>query len=399
MRKTPLAWRNLTHDPRRLATSLAGVGFAVVLIFTELGFLKALLDSTVEPLRRVEADRQAYLVMVHRDKESLVDSYRFSRRWLVAAEACPGVAKAEAVFFEAGLAAWHNPITGRSKAIRVISADSEDLLAILSGAPAAVRRLAMPGTGLFDVDSKRAFGYADLPVGGAGLGSEAVLSRAPLRLVGAFELGTDFINDGNLVVALRTFDDLFPTRRVREPDVPTVDLGLIRLAEGVDPEPTRNRLERELGAEAVGVRVLAPGRMIDAERWFWLQHTPVGWIFLLGVALGFVVGVVICFQVLSSDIRDHLAEYATLKAIGYGNSYLVKVVVLQASLLAVLGFLPSLAAADALYRLLRGMVGLPMRLDGLTVLAVFALTLLMCLSSAYLAIRKLFRADPAELFR
>ena len=181
--------------------------------------------------------------------------------------------------------------------------------------------------------------------------------------------------------------------------MPTVNLGVIRLVDRADPEAARDRLSKLLNAEAVGVRILTPGRMIGDEQAFWKEHTPVGWIFLLGVVLGFVVGVVICFQVLSSDIRDHLSEYATLKAIGYGNSYLVKVVVRQASLLAVLGFLPSVACADGLYAVLRWAVGLPMKLDGTTVLLVFGLTMLMCLSSAYLAIRKLFKADPAELFR
>jgi putative ABC transport system permease protein len=395
MTKTPVAWLNLVHDPRRLATSLAGVGFAVVLIFTELGFLNALLDSTVEPIRRVERDRHAHLLMVHHDKETLVDSYRFSRRWLVEAEACRDVVdRAEPVFFEVSLSSWRNPMTERSRNIRVISSDSADLLAILSGTSGGlITRLDRPGTYLFDVNSKAGFGYENLAE------TEAVLARSTIRKVGTFELGTDFVNDGNLVVGLRTFDDLFPSRQAFELDVQTVDLGVIRLVEGADPEAARKRLADFLKADEVGIRILTPGRMIVEEQMFWKEHTPVGLIFLLGVVLGFVVGVVICFQVLSSDIRDHLSEYATLKAIGYGNSFLVKVVFRQAFWLSVLGFLPSVACANGLYWILRIAVGLPMRLTNQTVLLVFALTVLMCLISAYLAIRKLFKADPAELFR
>jgi putative ABC transport system permease protein len=410
MTKTPVAWLNLMHDPRRLATSLAGVGFAVVLIFTELGFLTALLDSAVEPVRRLGRGRRPCLLMVHRDKETLVDAYRFPARRLVDAQACPGVESAKPVFFEVSRSGWHNPVTGQSRNIRVISADSDELLGTLPGSPGAVKRLDRVGNGLFDRKSKQSFGLADLPLEEGE--SEAVLSRRSIRLVGTFELGTDFVNDGNLVVGLATFDDLFPARRVHDLDVSTVDLGLIRLDEGVDPEEARARLTEALKADAVHIRLLTVGQMIGDERWFprfwrvlgeeqsfWLDHTPVGLIFVLGVVLGFVVGVVICFQVLSSDIRDHLSEYATLKAIGYGNRYLIKVVFRQASWLAVLGFLPSVACANGLYAVLRWVVGLPMHLKPETVLVVFALTVLMCLSSAYLAIRKLFKADPAELFR
>jgi putative ABC transport system permease protein len=107
---------------------------------------------------------------------------------------------------------------------------------------------------------------------------------------------------------------------------------------------------------------------------------------------------VICYQVLSSDIRDHLAEYATLKAIGYGNTYLVKVVCRQALWLALLGFIPATLFAAFVYSKLSAWTGLPMQMAPHTVGLVLLLTMVMCLSSAYLAIRKLFQADPAELF-
>ena len=147
------------------------------------------------------------------------------------------------------------------------------------------------------------------------------------------------------------------------------------------------------------LRILTVAEMIGQEQAFWQIHTPIGQIFWLGVILGFIVGMVICYQVLSSDIRDHLAEYATLKAIGYGNTYLVKVVCRQAVWLALLGFAPATLFAAFVYSKLSGWTGLPMQMAPHTVGLVLVLTLVMCLSSAYLAIRKLFQADPAELFR
>lgn len=126
--RTPLAWLNLTHDRRRLATSMAGVGFAVVLIFTELGFLHALLDSFVAPVERLGNDPSPTLVMIQRDKDTLVDTQRFAQRWLVAVEANPDVVWARPLFFESNEAAWHNPLTEESRKIRVMASDSPSTL-------------------------------------------------------------------------------------------------------------------------------------------------------------------------------------------------------------------------------------------------------------------------------
>ena len=224
------------------------------------------------------------------------------------------------------------------------------------------------------------------------------MARQPLRLMGTFDLGTDFVNDGNLLVGLRTFDTLFPMRRIDDPDTPTVDIGVIRLDRSEDAPEVRTALQRTLGADA-GLRVLTVDELMERERRFWQLHTPIGRIFGLGVILGYVVGLVICYQVLSSGIRDLLAEYATLKAIGYGNAFLVKVVFRQAIWLALMGFGVGSGFAWGVYQILGKQTGLPMHLAPKTIGQVLLLTLAMCLTSAYFAIRKLFEADPAGLFR
>jgi putative ABC transport system permease protein len=402
LKKTSLAWSNLTHDLKRLAASMAGIGFAVVLIFTELGFLDALLSSTGALLQRLHAAEPANtLLVIHKDKETVTDQRRFARRWLVRIKGYPEVTETSALYSEASLAAWHNPRTGTSRKIRVVASDSERLLSGLAGAQGneVAARLRPDGTALFDIRSKGPFGYEQLPH--AGLMSsarEAWVARKPLRIVDTFDLGTDFVYDGTLLMGLRTFDALFPTRRVYELDERMVDIGVIRLDEGADASIVRAKLEAGL-AQDVRLRFLTLDEMIAKERAFWDSHTPVSWIFWMGVMLGFIVGVVICFQVLSSDIRDHLPEYATLKAIGYGNTYLVKVVCRQAAWLAVLGFLPGTLLAWLVYVKLRAQTGLPMQMAAVTIAEVFALTLAMCLSAACFAIRKLFKADPVELFR
>jgi putative ABC transport system permease protein len=137
---------------------------------------------------------------------------------------------------------------------------------------------------------------------------------------------------------------------------------------------------------------------VDMERTFWLAHAPIGFIFGLGTAIGFIVGMVICYQILSTDVADHLSEYATLKAIGYPNTALNAVVLQEAVCLSLLGFLPGLVGAALLYATLDHLTGLPMRLSLGRVGLILFLTVLMCIASGFLALRKVKAADPAEVF-
>jgi putative ABC transport system permease protein len=138
--------------------------------------------------------------------------------------------------------------------------------------------------------------------------------------------------------------------------------------------------------------------MIAREKWFWWTNTPIGFAFGAGVLLGFIVGTVICYQILATDVADHLPEYATLKAIGYTNRYLSLVVLQEALILAGAGFAVGMPATLGIYRLLTTITGLPMLMTpvrgGLIVLLTFA----MCAASGLLAIRKVKKVDPADVF-
>jgi putative ABC transport system permease protein len=146
------------------------------------------------------------------------------------------------------------------------------------------------------------------------------------------------------------------------------------------------------------VEVLTPGELAERERRFWLDNTPIGYVFGFGMFLGFVVGTVICYQILSSAVADHLPEYATLKAIGHTNRYLSGVVVQQALLLAVAGFLPGLVISAGIYRMLSSTTDLPLRLTPGRIGFVLLLTVAMCAFSGLLALSKVQRVDPAEVF-
>jgi putative ABC transport system permease protein len=114
--------------------------------------------------------------------------------------------------------------------------------------------------------------------------------------------------------------------------------------------------------------------------------------------MGFVVGSVIVYQILHSDVSDHLPEYATLMAMGYPLPQLLGVVAREGLLLALLGYLPAWLAGQGLYTVIRNGTKLPVAMDGARSLLVFAMILTMCLGSALMAMRKLGDADPAEIF-
>ena len=137
---------------------------------------------------------------------------------------------------------------------------------------------------------------------------------------------------------------------------------------------------------------------VEFEKNYWRSSTAIGFIFSLGAAMGFVVGCVIVYQILYSDVSDHLPEYATLLAMGYSLRSLVAVVAREGLLLALFGYGPAFLAGSALYGLVQSATKLPVVMDTQRALLVFGLILVMCMGSAGLAMRKLVDADPAEIF-
>jgi putative ABC transport system permease protein len=146
------------------------------------------------------------------------------------------------------------------------------------------------------------------------------------------------------------------------------------------------------------VRIFTAAEFREQEREFWRTSTPVGFIFGLGLVMGLIVGLVICYQVLSTDVTERIGEYATLKAMGYGDRYLGTVVLLQAFCLALAGFVPGCLVSLGLYELLSEATGLPVFLNAWRSLFVMALTIAMCAASGMIAVRRVQTADPASLF-
>ena len=210
------------------------------------------------------------------------------------------------------------------------------------------------------------------------------------RVTGLFEMGTSFGFDGALIASDLTFLRLLPAARRG-----IVALGLVKLKAGADLEAVRSRLVKALPND---VNILTRQEFVDADVEFWASSTPIGFSTLIGVVMGWVVGAVIVYQILQSDVSDHLAEYATLKAMGYPDRYLFGIVMQEGLILSALGFLPSVIASEGVYFITRQATLLPAYMTVERALMVYAFTLGMCILSAVFAARQIRSADPAEIF-
>jgi len=385
--RVPLAWQNLTHDRRRLAVAVCGIGFAVVLMFMQTGFRNALFDSTVQILQDLNAD----IVLIAKSRYTLPANQAFPIGRIYQARACDGVRAAYPVYIERMRAVWKQPDC-RGLPIRVIAAEPAALL--IPELAAAAEKLKPQGAALWDVKSKSVY----RPKGPRTPWTEwreATLAGRAVQLVGGFSLGTDFANDGNLLMNTANFAKFFPSRATGGDPLSVVDLGVVQLDEGVDVQVAKQRLAERLPDD---VRVLTKSEMVARERGFLSCSTPIGYIFATGTMIGFLVGVIICYQIIHADVSDHKAEFATLKAVGYRNRYFVGFVLLESVYLSVLSFLPGAAVSYALYEALARSTGLLMRMTFDRAAVVFLLTLAMCGVSGCLAMRKILSADPASLF-
>jgi putative ABC transport system permease protein len=400
VRPVPLAWKNLAHDRVRFALFAAGIAFAVVLMAVQLGIMNAMLDSNTVVFSQLNAD----LVLVNPARPSLLFRHTFDRRRLDQCLGIPGVASAHAVYIDHDLGRLRNtdpnPDTrGRTRRLRVIGVDPAGRAIDLPNLdPGSWEKLETTGAGLFDRKSRPSQTNPGETVYGRfepGLRTE--LSGNQVNLVGGFDLGFDFGTDGTLVLSDRTF-----AKYLREPytlgdPLAAVDLGVIRLESGADPKQVQKQLQERIGREG-DVLVLTKAEAVERERNFWWTSTPIGFAFGAGVVLGFVVGIVICYQILSSDVADHFAEYATLKAIGYPNRYLSWVVIQESLILAVAGFLPGMVVTWGAYAYLTKISSMPLDLTPGRAGLVFALTVAMCTLSGFFALRKVRSVDPADVF-
>lgn len=382
-RRTPLGWLQLRHDRGRLLVALAGIAFADVLMFMQIGFQEALYDSNT----RVDRAMMGDIVLVSPKALNLQSLSTFSRRRLLQSMDIPGVQAADALYISS--LSWKNPQTRLTANIQVLGFNPDHAAFNLPEVNQQRDKLKIPNVVLFDRGARGQYAEVMATVD-QGKPVTAEVDRQTLTIGGLYRLGASFGADASLMVSDQTFQRLFPKR-----EAASVSLGLIRLKPDADAKQVVAALKAHLPED---VRVLTNQEFVQFEENYWKNASPIGFIFGLGTTMAFFVGVVIVYQVLSTDVNAHIKEYATFKAMGYNNGYLLGVVFEEAVILAVLGFIPGASLPLVLYQLAAKATALPIFMTLSRLVWVLMLTLVMCMMSGAIATRKLQSADPADMF-
>lgn len=381
--RLPIGWLQLTHSRTRMAAALAGVAFANVLVFVQLGMMGALNGTVGMTYAPVRGD----IIISSVDANTLTDGSPLSRRVLFQALSDPEVAAA-APFYLAKVN-WTRE-DGSTASLNVYALPVEAARFAGPDIAGALPALALPDSALIDQRTRGADPDA----------LAAITPENPLRFeangrtitaTGSFALGGGFSADGAMVVSDQTFLRLFASRIAGTPTHVLVDV-----AQGADARAVAARLNGRLADEAVLVRTMAAAQAADLS--YQTTQRPTGVIFGFGVAMGVLVGLVIVYQVLSTDVADHLREYATFKAMGYPHRFFLGIVFEEAAILGAIGFVPGLILSLGIYAAMAQSTGLPVAMTPGRAGLVFVGTVLACAASGALATRRLRAADPADLF-
>jgi putative ABC transport system permease protein len=379
----PLGWLQLKHKPLRLVVALSGIAFAVLLIMMQLGFRSALFESAVRFHERFDYD----IALFSPDSVFIVRPQPFSIRRLYQTLGFDAVEEVTPVYIFPSV--WKNPWNNNRRSINTIGFNPDSKLLPLESFEAASALLRRQDVVLFDSGSRPEFG----PVADSINAGETVVTEIndrEIKVVGLFQMGTSFGIDGTVITSDDNWLRLFPERSRDE-----IQLGLIRLKAGRDADRVRDAMAEYLPDD---VLVMTKQQFVQREKDYWNAATPIGYIFAFGAIMGFVVGAIIVYQILFADVSEHLNEYATLRAIGYRNRFVSGIVLQEAVILAIFGYLPGVAIVYWLYGKATAATNLPLYITQERAITVFVMTLAMCAISGLMAVHKVRRLDPAEVF-
>lgn len=379
----PIGWSQLSHHKIRLLVAMSGIAFADILIFMMLGFKSMLLDGSTLVHEHLNAD----LVLVSNRTKTLFEARGFPKAHLYQAYDIEGVATVSPLYYSFG--AWVNPWKKEIAPIAVIAFDPVHPVLDLPELNQQLDQIKLPNIVLFDRKSQPTAGHV-VESFNRGETITTEFSGKRVRVGGIFTLGSTMFIRGHILTSDQNYLRLFGRNSTDK-----VHVGVIKLKSGANPEIVANNLRARLPNDT---RVLNRQQFKQSEIAFWSNEHPAGTIFSFGAIMGFIVGVVIVYQILYTDVSDHLAEYATLKAMGYSDQSLLNVVFQQGIILAVIGFVPGYATSFGMYKLLGALTRIPLAMKTFVASQVLIATVLMCLISAAIAIRKLRSADPADIF-
>lgn len=374
-----VAWRVLNYQKGRTALAVGGIFIAILLVFVELGFFIAVPRGGMLLYDHLRFD----LLLCSKQYVFMAQSWQFPRDRLMVATTVPGIAQATPLYL--ANAKWQDPGGGGLRIdISVIGFDPPSgAFAAVSGVERRIAVLRRLDTVLVDSSTRSVFGPLTT-------GRPVDLDGHRVTIGGRYRLGTGFLGLGVVLADQANFFRIFPER---SPD--QVNLGLITLKPGADRDQVARALRALLPSD---VQVLTRSELAAREVVYWTTKTGTGVIFGSGLVVAFIVGVMILYQTLATQIARQLPQFAVLKAIGYANRSLDGIVLVEAMMVMLLAFVPALAATLGIYSVIRDETLLPVTLSAAELGLVFAIALMMSGLSALLSLARLRRADPAEIF-
>jgi putative ABC transport system permease protein len=381
--RLPIGWLQLSHSRGRLFAAVSGVAFANLLVFMQLGIMGALNGSTVAPYAIINTD----VILSSQEGNTLTDSEHIARVWMLQALGVPGVVDASPLYV------GNLPFTlkdGTSVSLLAFGVNTTQPGFVSPAIAPMLSQLTLENTALLDEGTR---GMPRSVIDGLKAGETFAFeaSGETLTAIGTMNIGGGFLADGMMMLSDQTFLRFFDSRSSAAPDHI-----MVKVADGVSADTVAARLSAILPVVSVKVQTTQAAKAADLS--FMSSERPTGIIFGFGVFMGILVGLVIVYQVLSTDVADHLREYATFKAMGYGQPFFLGIIFEEAIVLAVFGFIPGLIASIGLYAGLVAVTGLPVTMVASRAILVFLGTLAACTLSGAIATRRLANADPADLF-
>ncbi|MFZ1772899.1 MAG: ABC transporter permease DevC [Rhizobiaceae bacterium] len=380
--RLPIGWLQLTHSRTRFAAALAGVAFANVLVFVQLGIMNSMATATMKPYGFFSAD----IMISASDSNAIAEGGNVARQWLFQALADPEVESGTGIYIANVNWARKEKTLGLTT-FGIDPALPEFLSDVMASKSTTLQ---LQNAGILDMFSRglpREEAAAIRPQSPVSF----EVSGKTLTLYDTFQGGGGFGGDGFMMVSDQTFLNLFPARQSSAPDHI-----LLKTVPGADAEKVAARLRDLVSDKTLRVRSYAQAAADDLN--YQQTKRPTGIIFGFGVIIGILVGIVIVYQVLSTDVADHLSEYATFKAMGYRQRFFLGIVFEEALILAVLGFVPGVVVATGLLAGMKAATTLPLAMTVEMAVMVFFGTLAACSLSGAIATRRLAAADPADLF-
>lgn len=369
-----LASRNLFHDRVRLIATVVGIVFSIILVTVQMGLYLSFSRMVTTMIDHAQAD----LWIVPRGTKCFEDPSLLDERERFRALAIAGVAEAAPVVI--GFAEWRLPGGGATPVFIIGSDHQKPGLQPWNIVAGSIDQLATPDAVAVDES------YFDR-LGVSQVGDIAEMRQRKARVA--------VITKG--IRSFTTTPYVFTTFDRARTYIGIADnkatYFLVRVTPGSDIEAVR----RQIADNVKDSEVLTEAEFRERSRSFWLFGTGAGAALFAGALLGIIVGTVIVAQTLYSSTKDHLNEFATLRAIGSSSVYIVKVILWQALLSAVIGFIIA-AVIGLLVVKFTADTALPVLMTPGLMAGLFALTVVMCAVSAISAILEVMRIDPAMVF-